>query len=583
MLFRLKAFVGIILLLFLTEGWLKAQEALPLRLESSKDATNMKGWKLPKEALDSLSAIKTLQTWATLLHAEGFLMASYGALKKTDAAWVSEVQMGERFEWLGLRPGNLSPNLWRKFSYRPKRFEEKPFSLQQLSRLEKRVLDYTEQQGFPFAAVQYDSLRIVNNNLEAVINVNFGPFITFDSVQVVDQKVIKSSVLGNYLGIKLGKTYNQKLVDAVVPKLNRLAYLRLRGAPTLRFQNSEGQLLLDVASRRVNTIDGIIGFLPNNSRENGLLITGQFDLELYNPFRTGKEIGLHWRRLSEETQQLNLNFRQPHVLGSGVSFQGDFDFLKQDSTFTRRELSIELQINTGVYSTLGVTSHTTNTDLLATSVFENSSILPNILDFKLNRYGLRYRFDRRDAPILPRNGLFFELEGTVGNKNIRQNAALPSDLYEDIDLKTLQYQYDLHLENYWSLSAKSTFVAEIHGGHLSNDNLFRNDAFRLGGLQSLRGFNESFFFATSYLYSNLETRFFFDEFSYLLVFADAGYVEGDFGDVNQVDRVLGLGTGVSLATNTGVFNFVYALGTSKATGGINFNQSKIHFGFTSRF
>ncbi|HEY9117017.1 MAG TPA: BamA/TamA family outer membrane protein, partial [Roseivirga sp.] len=133
--------------------------------------------------------------------------------------------------------------------------------------------------------------------------------------------------------------------------------------------------------------------------------------------------------------------------------------------------------------------------------------------------------------------------------------------------------------------ARTTFFLELQGGLISGENLFQNDAFRIGGLNSLRGFNESYFFTTGFLFANFESRFYLDETSYLLLFTDIGYVESDF--VNQISKSfewpLGVGTGISFATNTGIFNFVYALGTSKSTGAINFNQSKIHFGFTTRF
>lgn len=125
----------------------------------------------------------------------------------------------------------------------------------------------------------------------------------------------------------------------------------------------------------------------------------------------------------------------------------------------------------------------------------------------------------------------------------------------------------------------------LHGGLLSSDNLFQNDAYRIGGLRSIRGFDEASYFATTFVYSNLESRFYLDETSYLLLFTDLGYIEERFvrQENKRADLALGLGTGISFATNTGIFNFVYALGTSNSTGAINFNQSKIHFGFTTRF
>ena len=43
-------------------------------------------------------------------------------------------------------------------------------------------------------------------------------------------------------------------------------------------------------------------------------------------------------------------------------------------------------------------------------------------------------------------------------------------------------------------------------GSVMNKNLFTNDLFRLGGLNSLRGFNENFFFVSQYVLGNFEFR-----------------------------------------------------------------------------
>ena len=387
------------------------------------------------------------------------------------------------------------------------------------------------------------------------------------------------------MGIRLGNRYDQRLVDAVVPKLRKLPYLKLSKPPILTFQNSEAKVLLEVEKRRVNSIDGIIGFLPNSSRDRGLLLTGQFDLELFNPFTSGKHIGIHWRRLREETQTLELQYDHPNLFGSAISLESDFNFLKQDSTFNRRVLGFDLSIDLGMNSSFGLITSFTNTDLIATSQFQNSNLLPDILDFKLTRYGLRYGLNTLDDVVLPRTGQRIELIASVGNKVIKENAELSNELYSNLDMKTLQYQYDLDIEQYLVLGSKTTFFSSLHLGWLSSPNLFQNDVYRIGGLKSIRGFNEASFFATRFAYTNLESRFYLDESSYLLLFSDFGYIEERFVRQENEDAnwALGFGTGISFATNTGIFNFVYALGTSNSTGAINFSQSKIHFGFTTRF
>lgn len=580
------ALLALFLSLFLGGKVSQAQQLLNLEVVSIDNSDQiLRSYKFTRRVADSLSGISVGQNLVSGLHREGFLLAELNKAQLENSEMKLYILVGPQFEWINLRAGNLDDELWRRLNFKQSNFSSKPFRITEIEKLEANVLKFAERNGYPFASIKFDSLQIEGDGFSAALNVDFGPPITFDSVQVVQSNVLKSKFAEAYLGIELGKTYDQRLVDAIVPKLRKLPYLRLSKSPLLTFQNSEGRVVLEVEKRKVNTIDGIIGLLPNSGRESGLLLTGQFDLELYNPFASGKHIGIHWRRLREETQTLALEYDHPNLFGSSLSLQSDFNFLKQDSTFNRRILGFDLNLNLGASSNLGLITKFTATDLIATSQYQGSTELPDILDFRLTRYGLRYSFNNLDDVILPKSGLLFKLAGSVGNKTIRPNAELPNELYAQVDMQTLQYQYDLGFDYYFPLSSKTTMYTSLHGGLLSSDNLFQNDAYRIGGLRSIRGFDEASYFATTFVYSNLESRFYLDETSYLLLFTDLGYIEERFvrQENKRADLALGLGTGISFATNTGIFNFVYALGTSNSTGAINFNQSKIHFGFTTRF
>lgn len=580
-----------ILLAFLLLNWVSigfayAQDKLELSIETApEDKSILEKYKYDRTPIDSLAAMQTVREVISSLHNDGFLLANFSLITMDKNKLSVAIEPGQPFEWLFLSTGNVDRAIIRKTNYKKKRFENDRFDYKEIARIENRVLSYAEENGYPFAAVQYDSLRIENNQFSASLNLDLGPLIKFDSVHISGNKVLKSKFVTNYLGITMGASYDQKVVDGIVQKLRRLPYIRLSKSPELSFQNSEAKVTLSLEKRPINTIDGIIGFLPNTSRDNGLLITGQFDLELYNPFATGKKIGLHWRRLSEETQSLGMNYFHPNILKSPLSVDTDFQFLKQDTTFTSRDFKVDFSFDFSNHGALSFFTDFRNTDLLATSQLMNATSLPEIVDFSLTRYGLSLGLDYLDDLFLPKRGLKLSLSASVGNKTIRQNSELPDELYLGVDLKTLQYQYDLSVDNYASLSPKIVFYSSLKGGIISNDRLFRNDAYRLGGLNAIRGFSENFFFATSYAYSTLESRVFFDETSYLSLFSDLGFLKSDFENQGQnvKEFVLGLGAGINFSTGNGIFNFVYALGTSESTGGLNFNQSKIHFGYTTRF
>jgi hemolysin activation/secretion protein len=129
---------------------------------------------------------------------------------------------------------------------------------------------------------------------------------------------------------------------------------------------------------------------------------------------------------------------------------------------------------------------------------------------------------------------------------------------------------------------KSGVYAKIEGSILLNKNLLQSDLFRLGGLLSIRGFNQNFFFASAYALSTLEYRYFWQEDAYFSFFYDQAFLETKTFASKTKDTPLGIGTGVSFQTKGGIFNLSYALGYSQSQN-LSISKSKIHFGFISRF
>jgi outer membrane protein assembly factor BamA len=220
-------------------------------------------------------------------------------------------------------------------------------------------------------------------------------------------------------------------------------------------------------------------------------------------------------------------------------------------------------------------------DLLSSEGLGELTELPEAGDFRFNNYGINYSHYWVDDIFFPRRGVFAQMEFAVGNKNIIQNTAIPPILYEDVMFKTLQYYLEGRIEKHFYFNTQWGLFSRLSGGLVQNDNLLLNDLFRLGGLQSIRGFNENFFFADRYLYINVEPRFYFDTYSYFMIFADMGRIENNIQGL-KVDNTFSAGLGLSLETGNGIFNFIYGLGGSNVQN-FALNQSKIHFGFTGRF
>jgi outer membrane protein assembly factor BamA len=569
---------ALILILYLMTGnTLAAQEEKYLLYEISGEVNKSAFLGFP----DSLQRAVRIQMIFQELYVNGFLGAKeYDRQLKGDSLSI-KIATGVVFNWVELKRGNLDPVLLPRSGFDQKSFENRPFQYQEIANLFDKILSQLENEGFPFAAMKLDSLTRNENGFSGSLNLDIGPYITFDTLKISGNSKTHQIYLARFLQILPGEPFSQRKIEQVVSQIKNLPYLRWAGEPAISFQNEEATLYLPINDRKMNTLDGIIGFLPNEFEDNKLLVTGQFDLGLYNVGGKGRNYKLNWQRLSPYSQNLRVAAVEPMVMGSMIDIEASFYLLKEDTTFLNRDFRLDFGYRFKSDSYIKFFGRRQSGDLLATSNLRGIQELPDFADFRYNNYGVSYQLTKLDDILMPRRGYFGQAEFAIGNKEILQNTGLPAVAYIGLDRKTIQYNINaqifkhFYFNKYWGLMTKASV------GVLVNENLLGNDLFRLGGLRSIRGFNENYFFANNYIYFTAEPRFYFDTCSYFMIFVDAGRLENNV-KVLQTDFPLSTGLGFSLETNGGVFNLIYALGMSNSQD-FSLNLSKIHFGFTGRF
>lgn len=531
------------------------------------------------EFTDSLSREFLIQEFLYSLRLQGYPTASVQSETYADDTLSVVITKGERLRWIVLKRGNLREKLALKAGYKEKTFEERPFKFQELEQLFENVLLEAQNSGYPFASIRLDSIVQVGEGMAASIHLSEGPYITFDSLEVVGDSKIQPLYLSRLLNIRPGTAFSQEKVDQSLSVIQKVPYVQLMNTPQLTFQNETAKLLLPLNERRMNTLDGIIGVLPKQNEGAKTLVTGQLDLSLYNISGRGRNYSLQWQRLGQYSQTLTLEAEEPQLLGSMLDLELSFSLVKQDSSFLNRDFKIELGYRMHPDFTFGFFSRRKAGDLLDFSFYLEADVGPDVADFRYNNYGVNFWWNTLDQALMPKRGGLSGLEWGIGNKRILQNTGLSSSAYDRIQMNTIQYYLTFSVERYLVFSPSFNTLIRVRGGNMVNSRLFKNDLFRLGGLRSIRGFNENFFFAKRYVYVNFEPRYYFDNYSYFLVFLD---LAGLKDNQEAKDRPFSFGGGISLDTDGGIFNFIYALGKSN-TQLLGFNFSKIHFGYIGRF
>lgn len=572
-------FIGKIICFLVVSGPLLAQDSYPLQWQCSEaDKAVLVQEKLWDIEVDSLNFNRIVEAAMHHMRSGGYLLARIKTINYSQASIV----IGERYEWANLSAGNVPDELLQASGFKDKLYRHKPFNYRQTARMLKNIVATSEQRGYPFAAVKLDSVSIDGSNIAAILDYKAGPVIIYDTIDVSGTAKINSVFLASYLKIKPGWPYDQKEIEQVAGKLEQLNYARLTSPLAISFANSEVEVQMRLDHVKSNHIDGVIGFLPGENEDNKLLITGQLDLELNNPFGKGKSLKMNWQAIKPLSQTFDVRYYHPAVLKGPLSLIAGLNLLKEDTTFFNREFSIGAEMNISVPWRASLFASYKKGSLLSTTIYEGATELPDLLDYEVKEYGLTLNYSKLNNIHNPTNGISGNIGTSIGTKVITKNPGIEEILYNDVDLNTTVYRLEAAIRKYTTLSGQWVVFNELRTAHLFNSSILLNELYRIGGLASLRGFNQNEFFAAQYAVLVNELRLYFESSSYLFAFYDQGILHFDLNQTSLDDEPLGFGMGISMNTGSGVFNFAYALGKSKSQP-VSFNLSKIHFGYVAKF
>jgi len=577
-LFRILLIIGLLFIFSTALAQQTAEIQLIWKLKSNRSATP----NLPQIAADSLQASRILANTLNNIRGSGYLSANIDEIEIDSAKWEINLYIGPSFNWATLDLANLDELLLRKIGYRKVDFEGRRINPNQLSALMSKLQQENINAGYPFSQLLLDSLQLREDGITAQLQLISGPRVYFDSLQISPRDLVKNSFLSAYLGIREGDPFNEQFFNRINNRIKRLPFLKQSQSPSVTFFGDKAYPLLQLEAQKVNQVDGVLGLLPNELDPGKVLVTGQLNLELHNLFQSGKRLGIEWQKMRPESQLLRMEYGHPNLLNSPIDLDLGFYLLKEDSSFLNTDLRISLGYLAGNSSQLKFMAGNQRGSLLSVGQGAEQSQFTNLADTQYSYYGVNWNMLTIDDPFHPFRGWNVNVSADIGNRRILENASLPPAFYEGLDLRSVKFTIQGSAEYFNPLSSRIILRSKLQGGLIENQRLFLNELYRLGGLNSLRGFNENFFFASRYAMLNLEPRFYLDPNSYFFLFYDQAILYYELETTKFEDSPFGIGAGVSFTTNAGIFNLAYGLGNSKLQQ-FEFSNSKIHIGYISRF
>lgn len=545
---------------------------------------------------DFLQVNDALQTGLRALYKKGYLSASLDSIWLEEKTAHARVFVGAQYKWAQIKASNIPSHILRLSGFEEQRLFDKALKPSLLGSVMEKIIRYYENNGYPFVTTFLDSVSIKKGGVSAVLNLQKGPLIKIDTIILNEEAGIHRNFILKYLDIEEGELYNEKKIRKISQLIRELPFLEESYPWKIYFGVSETRLNLYFKNKSANRADVLIGLLPNNAQiGNKFLLTGDVKFAFINALERGEKIEVNWQNLQFQSPRLTASASYPYLFNSQIGISGTFDYYKKDTTFrtVNGEVGFIYQFN--AQDQLKAFYETGSTRLIAVSKEQliSSRTLPANADIRTKSFGLEGGLSRVDYRLNPRKGWQAKLKGAVAIRDFLKNSIVEETvdpirsesfayLYDSIDLRSYRFQISAAASYFLPLGKRLTLSTHYKGGIMfSEQDLYRNELYQIGGFRLLRGFDEGSLFVNSYHIGTMEPRYLLSQNSYFFMFTDFGFLQRDYPGLDRNDNPFSVGLGMVFETKAGLFNISYAAGTIE--GGIQFRNSKIHFGYVNIF
>ena len=502
-----------------------------------------------KDALDEIDRI--LQQ----VKKRGFFTARIDSISKTNKELIAYLDLGKKINEIIIVTKKDNTN-----GIIDSGIDSIKIKTREFSDLTNQLLEQIDRKGNSFSEITYVNPLLKNDTLFLEMKISNSSSRKIDKVITRGYEDFPKKFISKYFLIDKNTVFSKQKLNQVSALSNKLDFIKEKKVPEVLFKKDSTHLYLFLDKIGTSSFDGLVNF---SSKENGkgLLLNGNLDLKLNNTFNTGEKFEIIWNKVSDEKTDFKINSYVPYLFNSKFSTTLEFYLYRQDSTFinTNFELKTDYSINQKSHASILYSS-------------EKSNYLLNISNNDLASYsnyfiGLGYELKKSSTSNLYKykNGLNLNL--TIGKRKTDTES-----------INQLKFHFsafaNVQINNRGYLNIKN------ESGLLTSKNYLLNELFRIGGANSIRGYNEQSIFTNGYSYSNIEFRYSLDTSSYLYSITDLGVYKEN--TTNKIKKLLGIGAGYQFRINNNLVNLGYVISTNSSTNA-KLNSSRLVVRWTSFF
>ncbi|WP_313803621.1 hypothetical protein [Flavobacterium sp.] len=533
----------------------KAQQ-LHLKIEgnSSEETKTIDSIGYKKLHENTKSILDETQNIAATLLQKGYLEQQLLSSKKeNDSTFLFQFMVGRKTNRIHIYIGKISEEEKALLN-----FPSDTIKLQtsEVENFMNTNLAKLEQKGYSLSELQLVNHRKENNHLLADFKIKTEKQRNLNDIVIVGYEKFPEGIRKNISKQYRKKPFNQETLKEINDKFKTLPFVNQLKYPEILFTKDSTKVYVYLEKSKANRFDGFIGFA--NEENSGIRFNGYLDLLLNNALNTGEKLNLYWKSDGNKQTTFNIGTELPYIFKTPLGIKANLKIFKQDSTFqnTTTDLNLGYYFNYNSKVYLGYQS--------AESVDIQSSNTLAISDFSNAFWTTSYEYvNFNPDDFIFREQTSLNLKLGIGNRKTNVQSTEQSFI-----------QLDAHHNFY--LNPKNSISLKNQSFYLQSNDYIINELYRFGGINSIRGFVENSLQANLFSGIMAEYRYALTSGMYVHTITDYGYFQDKTSDIKE--NLLGLGFGFGLLTKNGLFNLIYANG-STGKQAIKLSNSIIHVKF----
>jgi hypothetical protein len=478
--------------------------------------------------------------------------------KTNDSTFSYQFRLGKRVSFIHIYIGSNSP--LRELDIFDSKKDTLTLPYNEIESFLERSLNRLEKKGFALSKLRLINIEKKNNNLNAELYAQIENIRRLDDIVINGNTKFPESHKHNLKRIYKKKLFNQDNLKNVYADIEKFRFVKQTKYPEILFTTDSTKVYVYLEKVKSNNFDGFIGF--SNDENKKVSINGYLDLTMNNLLNSGETFSIYWKSDGNDQKTFNAKIELPYIFKSPFALKAQLNIFKQDSTFQNTQTALDLgyffNYNTRVY--LGYqsaeSSDIQNQNTTSISDYENSFVTTQFefVNFKSDEF------------LFPEKTKV-DFKFGIGS---RKSKLIQND----------QLFFNVNLKHTFFLNDKNNFNVKSQNYFLSSDVYIVNELYRFGGINSIHGFNENSLQANLFTSILTEYRYIIAPSLYVHSIIDYGYYQDQTS--NGGGNLVGLGFGFGLATKNGLFNIVYANGSTKEQE-IKGSNSIVHVSFKTQF